>query len=273
MRSLFLCVTLLISFGELISQDDGNYFPLNSTDERIYVGINGWEATYRTSNLYRFGGLDYRIAQHPGSPFDTLRTSDDGNIKARNQGIDFLLYDFNAPNGSSYHLPDSVDSGWGYEIFVTKNVVVEVPAGRFDNCIVLEFRCGCRDGSFTLSFAPDIGIVHSIGGWGEVAELSYAKLNGVVVTAQSNEIPLPMSSTIYPNPASTLINLSTNTETSLGRLSIVDSMGRRLPNQSAQNCRQSTCLTQWSIENLSPGLYFIRSDSELTLVGNFTIVR
>lgn len=207
---------------------------------------------------------------------DTLRVDQVGNVWARSKGVDRLLFDFHAEDGSSYSFIDpQAPDGHENQVRVTKGMSVEVYAGQFKDAISFTFDDpDARDDRFEVTFASGIGAVQMDREWGFDWELYSAMISVVIETANEllEELPLrPLSVQVYPFPASTSIKMDLQ-EVKIGVLDVFvfDLIGRRVL-QSNEDCPSSECRINLDVSGLSSGHYFVRitSDESFQAVGTF----
>lgn len=207
---------------------------------------------------------------------DTLRVDQMGNVWARSKGVDRLLLDFQAEDGSSYSFIDpQAPDGHENQVRVTKGLSVEVYAGRFENAVSFTFDDpDARDDRFEVTFASGVGAVHMDREWGFDWELYSATISGVIVTATESleALPLrPLSVQVHPFPASTSITMDLpEVKTGVLDVLVFDLIGRRVL-QTNEDCSSVQCRISLDVSGLSSGHYFLRiiSDASFQAVGTF----
>ena len=206
---------------------------------------------------------------------DTLRVDQTGNVWARSRGVDRLLLDFSAEEGSSYTFVDpQAPDGHENQVKVTKGLSVEVYAGQFEDAVSFTFDDpGARDDRFEVTFAKDIGVVQMDREWGFDWELYSANIGGVVVMAAESpsELLSRMPVQIFPVPASSSITVELS-DALIGILDIqvFDLTGKRVL-QTAKECSFIWCTINLEVSGLSSGQYFLRitSDGSFQAVDSF----
>lgn len=142
------------------------YFPQNDGDQRVYSkrGRMASEGAGWTDTVKRVGE-HFIHTNYWGDQVERQVSIDrDGNVREGETGT--LWYSF-SQGSCSWQLnlavagPPCVD---GSQVkIVSDSETVEVPAGKFENCLLLEFENNCMDAGVVKQwFAPGIGLVKQV---------------------------------------------------------------------------------------------------------------
>lgn len=153
---LTLILTITFQKGELMS----TYFPQHDGDQRVYSkrGRMAGEGAGWTDSV-KHAGEHFIHTNYWGDGVERRVSIDkDGNVY---EG-EALWYRLSQGSGSwQLHLVDGPPCVDGSQVkIVSDSETVEVPAGRFENCLLLEFENNCMDAGVVKQwFAPGVGLV------------------------------------------------------------------------------------------------------------------
>ena len=310
MRAVFTII-LIFSFLSIFADTFEDYYPLSVGDYWIQHsdiwsgGNNPVTFTMENEAIDQIGGEDYVrklnwLLWDDGSDeaiwYTWLRSSDEGIILGAfgssvniNEATIFDPPILWFPNdmynlGNTYEIV--IPAMGGTFSFITDQVgaSVTVPAGTFDNCVVISLTIADSTNTITQEneyyFAYQIGEVRNYG-WSAYAEYSELELieYEVNVSSPQNEIPVnDLYLTNYPNPfnPTTTIEFSVTQTSSFVTLEIYNLRGQRVKTFNITP-RPSTTLrmtqagsNQYSVvwngtddnnESVASGIYFYKVKS------------
>ncbi|UCH90132.1 MAG: hypothetical protein JSV49_05705 [Thermoplasmata archaeon] len=191
-KYIFPVILILTCFLSCLDDTDNysTYFPLKVGNTWYYdyptPQTNPWAMKTIKSSLINNNTVYYEWRYGEGVDLvDWIRRDEQGNIWNLKNNNEYLWFAFTLDNGSTYIYcyPDT----FGHEIYyynvsVRRNKSAEVPAGVFDDCIILFFDIPqVKDEEKIYTFAPNIGLVrlqHT--GW-STKRLTSAIIDGVTI--------------------------------------------------------------------------------------------
>jgi len=182
------CILLLLGCASVNAQAQ-DYFPQQLDNRWTYIKTGPAQSRTTWSNrIIKYKNGRWHHSNFWGDGIERKLTEDEeGNVsEVTNSSEPHLWYKLSAKGSESWSLsltrggPPCVDQS--LLTIVSNNETVEVPAGRFTNCIKIRFSNRCADAGVVFQwFAPDVGLVKqeelSIAGT-IVSELQSAKVNG-----------------------------------------------------------------------------------------------
>lgn len=268
-----LLLPLIMCAATAAGQSPDAYFPLDTGNTWTYYYVLDppgappdtiWRGPYTIAESVALEDTVYYPSAYPFALADTLRNDGAGRIRALIAGEDVVLFDFTREDGEAYHFVDPRAPEIVFQVTTSRDLQVEVAAGRFENCIRLTFDdADVMDEGRTYVFAPGVGILYAYGGHGEYEELYSAQIGHEIITAieQPAGASAPPKAVAFPNPvgagAWTTIKLL---ESGISEQSAVvyDVLGRIVESRLDGECMPDGCTWRWRAEGFPAGLYFVR---------------
>lgn len=269
-----------------VSAADYNYFPLR-VGNTWYYGYpippsNPWEIKTIRDSLF-INGLTYYIWTYGDgvSIFDTLRADEQGNIWKYHHAEDYLWFDFRSDSGAVYYFPPmdiGQDEREKCKVYVERNLVVETPAGTFENCISFKFDVYQeRDEEITYFFAEEVGPIAFKVGLAGTERLTGAIINGKIIASvdnPTNEQKEYLLLQSYPNPFNSWTNIRFDLpEKVFVTLQVFDVLGHYVRTLTSREMQAGSYTVAWdgksSVgEDVAAGVYFanLRIGSEVRTI-------
>lgn len=189
--SLFIGTLFIIRCSGLFESEHESttkYFPLqegntwyyrhsNPETENLIIRTISDSFEHDEKHFYR-----WTYAENSDIHYD-IRADRNGNIRLLNGSEEYLWFDFSKDSGATYLFTPDVQFGptaYQYTVNVlSRNRTIEVPAGRFENCITFLFDIPqVKDEEIVYTFAPNVGVIRiGYDGWFSLA-LTKAFVNG-----------------------------------------------------------------------------------------------
>ncbi|WP_420456948.1 hypothetical protein [Rubrivirga sp.] len=200
----------------------------------------------------------YAIARFPALPVDTLRADAEGRVWCRAGGRDVLLFDTTLPDGAVYPFHRSKDEYDEYEVTVYRPIVVDVPAGLFEDAITFGFDVpGVFDDEFSVTLAPGVGVVSGSSLYDGLGNLYTATIDGVVYTpVEAGSVASAVRA--FPNPFASSVTVALPP----GRwrtAEVTDALGRRVATLDVGRCGAGRCAVGWDGAGHPAGVYGVRA--------------
>ena len=217
----------------------------------------------------------YHVAGFPFALADTVREDSEGRIWSRTRGRDILFLDFTLPEGEQYRFPNDAPLDDSLEVTIERDVVAEVGAGRFVDCVRFLFDTPALDDERIYAFAQGVGVVYAYGILGDYAELNAAVVDGRPVSIIRTRDPRPewQPLHVYPNPASASATLTFSIdEPSMLDASVVDLLGRTVKVLPRRHYRSGTHAVRIDTSLWPAGVYVVRLRGETISIGRILTV-
>jgi len=163
------------------------YFPLNEGNIWYYDSpepeTNPWAIRKINDSFSRDGKIYYNWTYGEGLDICyKVRADKDGNILLLSDDPEYLWFDFSQDSGSTYIFGKGTyfgENSYQYNVHVSTNRTIEVPARVFNSCIVLFFDIPqIKDEEIFYTFAPNIGVINIVyNGWSSIS-LTKALIDG-----------------------------------------------------------------------------------------------
>ena len=220
MKILILFIALLLSITDpSLAQvaNPSSYFPVELDNWWSLAAIDDsrpdappdtfYLATHRFVEELTIDQVIYYRLSVPIINSDTLRSDAEGRIWSYAQEQERLLFDFTAPDESSYtyaFLPENAADSIHYGVHVRRDLAITTYVGVFDDCIRFPFDIPeMIDDEISYTFAPDVGLVMISGAWAYGALISAQVGNRTFATAVEEKPDLAsrgVALSLYPNP-------------------------------------------------------------------------
>lgn len=274
-------IFLLVIPASALAQiaDTTSYFPLEVGNTWTYFRVfespsappdTVWRGTYKVVESVSINDTLYYVSEYPFSLADTLRSDDENRIWARVEDRDVLLFDFGLEEGQAYHFESARLTGITFEVTISRGRTVDVGAGVFENCVVLDFDDPqVNDEEHFFTFAPGVGIVHAIGGLGDYVELYSADIAGGINTPIEDDdrghpqLARPLA---YPNPlSSTTTIIIPFTGSSHVTATVYNALGREVEVLAEAECDMQQCVLEWDGSEHANGSYYLQFEQAVQL--------
>ncbi|MEZ4702937.1 MAG: hypothetical protein R2834_21570 [Rhodothermales bacterium] len=247
---------------------DTTYFPLSVGNRWTYFTLQErfmappdtvWNTASTVSGTTTVNDTLYFEIVAPELRAGLVRSDSLGRIWGRIANRDVLLFDFTLPDGTVTAFIHPEDPEHPYDVRIDRDVSLNIAAGRFTDGIRITFDIPeAVDDAYSYVFAPGIGIVFTVGGMGEFAELYEATFDGRVVTGAERHASATQSVYAYPNPFRASTTLVAPAPSAFAE--VFDALGRRVAVFAPDSCSDALCQYRWDGAGVSQGAFFIRFD-------------
>lgn len=270
--ALLLFLSCSTTKAKAQSPDPSSYFPLETGNQwtlfEVLFPPNAppdtlWGGTYTLVDQTVVNDTSYHVFDHGIVFADTVRSELDGKFFGRINGKDRLLFDFGLAENESFQFPTGFGTDEYYTVTIERGISLDVGAGHFDDCVVVNFDVAAIDGDRSYWFAPGVGLVMQIYGPGIYGELYEATVSGAIVSSIEqgpHEVHPTVEAGAYPNPFSSVATFRVPSQTvRQPTAQIFDVLGRLVATLHAESCSGTECTFQWDGTGMQNGHYFFRT--------------